>query len=159
MNDQLVCLGIDVSSTKIAIGGIREDGSIVYHAAALPLGRGARRLLTGLEATQTVLHPYRATAAVIVVEIPWASGSSSFALLSMAGVALAGAQRTCPGAIVTDCPTPTWKLESVGRGNATKADVMAHAHALGYTGVDQDVADAVCMAQCGWARWEHRSAA
>lgn len=159
MTDQLVCLGIDVSSTKIAVGAIREDGSIAYHAAALPLGAGARRLLTGLEATRAVLHPYRAVAAVIVVEIPWASGASSFALLSMAGVAMAAAQQACPGAVVTDCPTPTWKLESVGRGNATKQDVMVHAHALGYTGVDQDVADALCMAQCGWVRWEHRSAA
>jgi Holliday junction resolvasome RuvABC endonuclease subunit len=153
----VICLGIDVATTKLAIGGIREDGSVVYHVGALPVGTGSRRLLAGLDITHAMLHPYRIDAAVIVVEIPWARASSSFALLSMAGIAMAGAQQTCPGAVVIDAPTPSWKLGSVGHGNATKAEVLAHANAIGYEGIDQDCADAVCMAQFAWTRWDQRT--
>ena len=48
-------------------------------------------------------------------------------------------------------PVPTWKKHSVGKGNATKAEVMQWANAHGYEGNHQDAADAWCIAHAGRA--------
>lgn len=152
----MIWLGIDVSSRKLAIAGIRESGSITYHAIPIAAGTaGARRLREARDATWAVMGAYRDDGATVTVEIPWASskGGSSFVLLSIAAVALEASQAAIPGAVVMDVPTSSWKMESVGYGNASKDDVMRHAAGLGYAGADQDVADALCIAQCGMERW------
>lgn len=150
----MIALGIDVSTTKLAIAGVREDGSLTWHALPLnPDNRGARRLRAAREAGWAICDSYRKEASAVVVEIPWASGKSSFSLLAIAAVVMEAAQAAIPNAVVMDVPTPTWKLETVGHGNATKAEVMAHVRGLGYEGDDQDVADALAMAQCAGERW------
>jgi Holliday junction resolvasome RuvABC endonuclease subunit len=84
-------------------------------------------------------------------------GGSSFVLLSIAGVLMEAAQEAFPGAVVLDMPTQSWKRDSVGHGNASKAEVLEHAHGLGLIGNDQDVADALAMAQAGFESWARRT--
>lgn len=157
----MIALGVDVSTKRLAIAGLRADGSITSHALSLdPNRRGAHRLREARTTAWAVLDGYRLQeACAVVVEIPWAANKSSFALLSVAAVVLEAAQAALPGAVVMDVPTPTWKLETVGHGNATKAEVMGHVRGLGYEGEDQDVADALCMAQVAWNRWAKEVAA
>lgn len=137
--------GIDVSTSLIVLAGLDEHGDISHCCLALDTTlRGAHRFAAAREVMFSV--PQLNVDAVIV-EIPWAGNSSSFALLGLAAIAAEAIQVCNPGAIVMDVPTSTWKLESVGHGNATKGEVMDHAKGLGYTGDSQDVADALCMAQ------------
>lgn len=157
----MIALGVDVSTKKIAFSTIDDDGRIVPNVHIL-LGdhRGARRLCEARRIARTQARRY-SDLAVAVVEIPWARSGSSFALLSIAAVCLEAVQAEHPGAVVLDLPTQSWKLDSVGRGNASKDECMAYAHGLGMMGADQDVADATCMAQAAWYRWSKaiRSAA
>lgn len=154
----MVALGIDPSTQKIAVAGLHESGDVSHQTFRVPADlRGARRLrhiriLLEVELRQWSPVP------VVVVEIPWANpkkGGSSFALLASAAVLMEAAQAAHHGAVVLDMPTQSWKSDSVGSGNASKEQVMAHALGLGYDGADQDVADALCMAQSGWVRWHH----
>lgn len=158
----MIALGIDVSSTKIAIAGIRDNGRLSTHALPLIEGAvGARRLREVRDVCWAILSTYARDATCVCVEIPWASskGGSSFVLLSIAAVALEASQASMPGAVVMEVPTPSWKVETVGSGNATKDDVMAHVRGLGYDGQDQDVADALCLAQCARERWTRAAGA
>jgi Holliday junction resolvasome RuvABC endonuclease subunit len=151
----MIALGIDVSTRKLAIAGLREDGTITHHALSLdPDRRGARRLREARTTAWAVLDGYRLQdVCCVVVEIPWAANKSNFALLAIAGVVMEAAQAALPQAVILDVPTPSWKSETVGHGNATKLEVGDHAAGLGYDGSDQDVADALCMAQMAWDRW------
>jgi len=157
----MIALGIDVSTKKLAIAGLREDGSITHHVMMLdPDRRGARRLREARTTAWAVLDSYRLQeVCCVAVEIPWAANKSNFALLAIAGVAMEAAQAALPGAVILDVPTPTWKSETVGHGNATKLEVADHAAGLGYEGGDQDVADALCMAQLAWDRFAKEVAA
>lgn len=157
----MIALGIDVSTKKLAIAGLREDGSITHHVLMLdPNRRGAQRLREARTTAWAVLDGYRLQdVCAVVVEIPWAANKSSFALLSVAGVVMEAAQAALPNAVVLDVPTPTWKSETVGHGNATKLEVLDHVRGLGYGGADQDVADALCMAEVAWNRFKRAEAA
>jgi Holliday junction resolvasome RuvABC endonuclease subunit len=149
----VISLGADVSTTKIALAAIDEHGAITTCCVPVEDARGARRLMQ-VRAAATAAIPGRfPEIAVAAVEIPWAKGASSFALLSVAAVTLEAIQDAAPGAVVLDVPTSVWKLDSVGHGNASKAEVMEHARGLGLEGDDQDLADALCLAQGVWERW------
>lgn len=156
----MICLGIDPSSKRLAFAALKDDGDIAHHVVVIPDElRGAQRLHSIRRVTVESLQGY-GMPVVIVVEIPWANpkaGGSSFVLLSIAGVLMEAAQEACPYAVVLDMPTQVWKRDSVGNGNASKADVLTHAQALGMVGTDQDVADALCMAQAGWGAWSRRT--
>lgn len=150
----MIALGIDPSSRKIATVSLGEDGQITTRLLPVADERGARRLAFIRSALGVQLSQFK-DVAVIVVEVPWANPKmgSSFVLLSTAGVIMETAQAVHPGAVVLDVPTSSWKLDSVGKGNASKAEVLEHAQARGLDGDDQDLADALCMAECGWYRW------
>lgn len=149
----LTALGIDPSSKKIATAGLDEDGNITTRLLPVPAAlRGAQRLAYIRSALSVQLSQFR-DVAVIVVEIPWAHPRPSFVLLSIAGVILEAAQSTHPDVEVLGATTGEWKLATVGKGNASKADVLGHAHGRGYFGEDQDIADALAMAEMGWGRW------
>lgn len=151
----MLALGIDISTRKIAVVGITERGDLHTHAIGVPAGRtGAQRLCVMRTVLASSLKAERwQDTCVALVEIPWAAGSSSFALLSATGVVLETVQAQFPGAIVMDVPTPSWKRETVGHGMAPKQDCMTYAQGIGYDGTDQDLADAACMASAAWGRW------
>lgn len=153
----MIALGFDISTSKVAIAGITDQGDIQTHAVHVPAGHvGARRLCVLRSALASSLVASRwQDACIAVIEIPWAAGDSSFALLSATGVVMETVQHAFPGAVVMEVPTPSWKLETIGRGSAPKSDCMAYARIRGYDGDDQDIADALCMAACAWSRW-HR---
>jgi Holliday junction resolvasome RuvABC endonuclease subunit len=149
----MIALGADVSTKKIALAALRDDGTFKLHNIAVIDARGARRLMQVRAAVRVAVMGRFPETAVAAVEIPWAASASSFSLLAIAAVTLEAIQAAVPGAVVLDVPTQTWKKDSVGHGNASKADVLAHAQGLGYQGDDQDSADALCMAQGAWERW------
>lgn len=146
-------LGIDVSGPKLALGYYGADGNLDWATFACQR-RGPSRLVYWRQAIHDRPHLFDDVVTVIV-EIPWAAARSSWTLLSIAGVVVEACAATC-GAPVMEMSTGTWKKLSVGHGNAMKPQVLEHAQKLGYTGTDQDVADALCMAQAGWKRYEDR---
>lgn len=151
----LIALGCDISTRKIAIAGIRENGSIATHALALdPTARGARRLVAARETAFAVLKPYAGECAACIVENPLIR-KPNMQLLGVAFVVIEAAQAAMPGAVVMDAHVGTWKKEAFGDGfgGADKALVMAHAASLGYDGDDQDIADALAMADAAWGRF------
>lgn len=153
----MTALGIDPSTQKIAVSGLDESGEVSHQVFRVPDDVvGARRL----RYIRTLLHvelKQWQDVAVIVVEIPWAprARGTSFALLASAAVLMESAQAAHHGAVVLDLQTAVWKELSIGRGGASKEDVMAHALGLGLEVDDQDAADALCMAQAGWVKWWH----
>jgi Holliday junction resolvasome RuvABC endonuclease subunit len=150
------CLGIDPSSRRIAVAAITDTGDIGHHVQIIPDGhKGARRLHLIRRVMLDSLRAY-GRPEVVVVEVPW-SPRPSVVLHQISGVLLEVAQEAFPCAVVIDMPTQVWKRDSVGPGNASKAQVLAHAHGLGLIGNDQDVADALCMAQAGFEAWATRT--
>ena len=151
----MVSLGIDPSTQKIAVAGLDEDGSVSHQVFYVPGDvAGARRLRYIRQVLAVELRQWP-TVPVIVVEIPWSprSRGTSFSLLASAAVIMEAAQYAHHDAVVLDTPTASWKDDSIGDGRASKQDVMTHAIGLGLEVDDQDVADALCMAQAGWVRW------
>lgn len=149
----LTALGVDVSTNKIALVALDTEGDLkAYNVPVMPGQHGAVRLRQVRAAVRAALQGRFPTVHAAMVEIPWAKRGSSFALLSIAGVCLEAVQSVHHGAVVFDVPTQTWKLESVGHGNATKAQVAEHARGLGLLGDDQDQADACCLAQAALER-------
>lgn len=145
----MIALGVDVSTWKVAICGIREDGSLTKHP--VPLDRravGARRLLGARLAAFSVLGAYRNEACIVLVEEP-ARGD----IQRIACVVTEAAQAAIPGAVVMTARPNTWKLEALGYGAAKKPQIMEHARARGYEGDDQDIADAIGIADAAWGRW------
>ncbi len=158
----MISLGVDISTKKIAIAGIRrgvKGFTLVTRSLDLsPDARGARRLVGARMIAYASLGGHNTEAAIIVVEAP-INKAQNYELLAIANVVEEAAQSACQGAVVMSCPPATWKLAVLGRGNATKDDALAFAHGLGYVGDDDDIADALCLAQLGWNRWDTRRAA
>jgi Holliday junction resolvasome RuvABC endonuclease subunit len=149
----MVSLGIDISTRRIAIGGIRDDNTLVTKMLELnPAARGARRLVGARMTAHAALGAHAGEALVIVVERP-NHRSNGMALLGLAFCVIEAAQAACPGAIVMDCPPSTWKAQVLGHGHADKQAALAFAADLGHETNDDDVADALCLAEYGWARW------
>jgi len=150
----MIAIGIDLSVTKAAIGGVRADGNLATHTIALNPGlNGAHRLKELRATTRAVLGAYRAIGVAVLVEQP-----PNPTLRDMAAVAMEAAQAAIPGAVVMSIGPTGWKLESVGRGNATKPECLEFARALGYEGDDQDLAESLCMADVAWSRWKRAAA-
>lgn len=151
----MVSLGIDPSTAKVAVASLADTGAVDHDTYRIPSDvRGARRLRYIRQLLSVELRRFEQVA-VIVVEIPWSprSRGTSFSLMGSAAVLMEAAQCAHHGAVVLELPTQSWKADSVGNGNASKAEVMAHAIGLGLDVDDQDVADALCMAQAGWVAW------
>lgn len=150
----MIALGIDISTKKIAVAGIREDGSIVTKGFELdPKARGARRLVGARLTAYAALGEHDREAAIIVVENPRTRGGD-MGLLGTAFVVVEAAQAACTNVVVMDVYPASWKKAVLGYGRADKLDALRFAHGLGYVGGDDDIADALCIAQLGWMRWE-----
>jgi len=151
-------VGIDVSTANLAFCGIANNGDITTRVIPLdPSLRGGWRFSEAHRLAHIGLAQFSAVVAV-GVEIPWAV-RPSFDLLGVAAVASMAAQERLPSAVVMEMTTGSWKKESVGFGNASKADVMAHAQSRGLLLDDQDLADALCIAECMVGRWDTRTEA
>lgn len=151
----MIAIGCDVSTRKIAVAGIREDGSLVTRALELdPNARGARRLVGARMVAYAAFAPHVAECCACVVENPLVR-RADMRLVGVACVVIEAAQSAMPGAVVMDVHVGTWKREVLGdgHGGAPKSEVMAHARGLGYQGDDQDIADALALATCAWERW------
>jgi Holliday junction resolvasome RuvABC endonuclease subunit len=150
------CLGIDPSSVRIAVGALTDTGDIGHHVQIIPDGhKGARRLHLIRRVMLDSLRAY-GRPEVVVVEVPW-SPRPSVVLHQIAGVLLEVAQEAFPCAVVIDMPTQVWKKWSVGPGNCSHSEYLAHAQGLGMEGKDLDVAAALCMAQAGFEAWATRT--
>jgi hypothetical protein len=137
------CLGIDPSSVRIAVGALTDTGDIGHHVQIIPDGhKGARRL-----------HLIRR----VMLDSLRAYGRPEVVLHQIAGVLLEVAQEAFPCAVVIDMPTQVWKKWSVGPGNCSHSEYLAHAQGLGMEGKDLDVAAALCMAQAGFEAWATRT--
>jgi Holliday junction resolvasome RuvABC endonuclease subunit len=151
----VTCLGIDPSSRRIAVAALKDNGDIAHHVQVIPNLRGARRLHLIRRVMVESLQGY-GNPSCVVVEIPWGR-TNSFVLHSIAGVLMEAAQEAFPHAVVLDMPTQVWKRESVGKGNASIPEYVAHAQGLGMVGDDIDVAAALCMAQAAFESWARRT--
>jgi hypothetical protein len=153
----LIALGVDVSTRALAIAGIRDDDrrSIVTRKLELnPKARGARRLVAARTVAHAALGGHATEACVIAIEVPIIGGrANNKELLAVAYVVVEAAQAACPNAIVMDVPLSTWRKHVLGHGNADKAAALAYGTELGYTDGDDDVAEALCVAEYGWGRW------
>jgi hypothetical protein len=145
----LLYIGVDVATTKLAFASINSTGELSDRVIQLVAGvRGARRDMGAAIATRRLLAPVDAmgngTIACIGVEVPVGQGTE---LPGLGRVVAAAAQEAVPAATVFHVNVGTWKKSTVGAGNATKDMVARHAAELGYVGDDQDVADALCVAE------------
>lgn len=152
----MIALGCDVSTKRLAICGIRDDPqrSIVTHALDLdPKARGARRLAAARTIAYGVLGAYTREACVIAVEEPFGRGRGGRELRGIAYVVLEAAQASCPNAAVMDVALGTWRSAVLGDGHAGKTEAFDHAAGLGYLGDDDDLAEALSVAEYAWQRW------
>lgn len=171
MSDRV--LGIDPAGGKIALAHVDEDGFYLKHwVLTTKAASGPQRLAWWRKVILAGRHEFFEDVVCVVVEVPWFGGNkSSWTLLSTAAVAV----EACAAATqvpVFDLTTGTWKKQSVGHGNAGKAETLRQAKGLGMP-LDcpschgegksceskhdaHDVADALCMAQTG-ARMYARS--
>lgn len=149
----MIALGIDVSTKKIAIAGIRDNDTIVTKALELnPKARGARRLVGARLVARAALSGHASEACMVVVENPM-HARPNMGTLGIAFVVIEAAQAACPNAVVMDCPPSTWRKSVLGHGRADKDDALRYVKRYGYLGNDDDIAEALCLAQLGWDRW------
>ena len=143
--------GIDVGSHAVHIAGLADDGSQLW-TREVSIGhkrfRDGQRLYTLRTAVYRTIEEIRpmtpATAAI--VELPVGTFPNPSLMMS-AGAVLDALWDTHEVATLTLNPT-SWKKELLGRGNASKEDIMAYAkRELGYRGLIQDEADALCLAE------------
>lgn len=162
-------VGVDVSTKKLAFAGISDNGDIVTNVEGIDDKlRGGQRLalaralaIVGFCVMEDEAEERGEAVGAVGVEIPWApKGRSSFSLLAVAGVTLEAASAFNLDAVVMEMTTGEWKRESVGHGNATKLEVMTHALNRGLpVNHDQDLADALCIAEAMVGRYDKAVAA
>lgn len=146
-------VGIDVSTKRLAFATVTADGGAgrMRVADIESSDRGARRLARARACAFSMTRQFP-DAYVYAVEVPFTK-HQSFALMGIAAVVLEAVQAAVPDAVVLEVSTGVWKKSTVGFGNATKDHVMGHAHDLGYAGDDQDLADALCIAEFAHEAW------
>jgi hypothetical protein len=157
----ITAIGIDPAVSKpTAIASLDGSGEIRTRLLNGHGNVGARRLHMIRSVALPILRTW-SDVAVITVETPMAvrgQQAGMISLLQCQGVLLEAAQHAHPGAVVLDSPPPTWKKWSVGSGNASKAEYIAHAQGLGLDSDDEDLAAAVCLAQSGLERFLRETA-
>lgn len=138
-------VGIDPASRAAGLATMREDGSLQHTTILVRATELPDRLVELRARVRTWLTPVADVGAwCCVIEQPGVRFATP-TLLAAYGVCVEAARS------VLRCPVMTpssaqWKKLALGNGAAKKHDVMAAAHLLGYTGGDQDAADAICMA-------------
>lgn len=147
----MIAVGVDVSSKKLAFASVDTDGPHKVSVWPLTEKEPARLFAQARSVAMATTRRFPG-AYIFAVEIPY-TPHQNFKLMGVAAVVVEAIQSSCPGAVVLDVSTGAWKKETVGFGNATKDHVLAHARAQGYEGDDQDVADALCVAEYAREVW------
>ena len=152
-------LALDVSLN--ATGIVYVDGRIDCLRPPKAL-RGGDRLLWWSTTWAVTLQDARPDR--IVIEQPFAGkirGDSTAKLQQAYGVLLAEIARNCPNAVVTWVPPATLKKAATGKGNASKAEMIAAANELWWRSAndiitDDNEADAWLLWACCGAGEFHR---
>jgi Holliday junction resolvasome RuvABC endonuclease subunit len=148
--------GIDGKSTKLAIGwdGAERGSESWLFPTGLHDGERLAAIYQAARFEASVLAERYPPAYVFYEEVVLYSQRPAPILYQACGVIVAAvyeALRYVHPFPVTVAPIPTsdWKRRSVGHGHAKKDDVLLWARRDGYTGQDQDEADAWCIAVAG----------
>lgn len=146
----MIAWGVDVSTKRIAIGGVDGDDRIFSTSLDVdPTLRGAQRLVAVRRAAQQagwrLSQMMAGQPRAILVEDPTFGGRSNPPLIQAFGVTLEAMafDYVCP---VLEIPVGTWKKEVLGKGNAMKDAIWTHAVQAGGHPANQDEADAICVA-------------
>jgi hypothetical protein len=151
-------LGIDVSTTKLALAWIATDDTISWHTHTIsPSVDPSRRLVYWRSYLHSHAEAFLDDVVTVAVEIPWAVRPSFF-LLGTAAVCVE-ALTACLRAPVLTLTAGEWKSRCGLSGAATKAQTACFAEGLGYGAGDGDVADALGIAYAGRLLWERSVAA
>lgn len=148
-------IGIDPATAKpVALATFDTEGNVTTRKLVLTgKANGALRLMV-LRSTLLPVLKRLDDVAVIVVEAPFGPQSEGLTnLVQCQGVLLECAQYAHPGAVVLDLNPGSWKKNSVGNGNASKAQYIEHAQGLGVDSDDEDLCAAACMAEAGLHLW------
>lgn len=138
-------IGIDPGSRIAGLASLTETGDLKTQTIH-PTGHPEDRLVQLRRLTrQWLTFAADEGAFCVVVEQPGTRYGGA-TLLAAYGVMVEAARSMLPDTPLMALPSARWKLLALGRGNAKKADVMAGARLLGYTGASQDAADATVMA-------------
>lgn len=150
-----VVWGIDVGTKRIAFGTTNGRSESVEIAR----GKGGERLY---DARTKTWHMARELAAdepplCVFMEAPAGNPRPHPSLIQMCGVATEAIYAALANVYrhpvtVFEIPVASWKKLALGRGNATKGDVMEWAEAAGLRPANQDEADALAIAQAGFLR-------
>lgn len=143
-------LGVDPGSRVLGLAIIDEHGVLFTEAVALVLDNWPASLQRAYDTARL----WARRGVVVVPEQP--SGKHvPVKLWEILGAFKAGC---CDAAWVhPGMPVSSWKLASVGKGNASKAEVAEWvAREYGFRSASQDVLDAVAIAHAGAAWWATR---
>ena len=149
--------GVDVSTRRVAFAAVREGAAPDFTVAQFPAcwqpagawDPGRVDMMAQLVVAVSAKFAKRTgTPDVVVVETPTGRHPKP-RLWFAAGATLVGLMEFAP--FVSTIPVATWKKHSVGRGNATKPEILAWAQAHGLPNRDQDLADALGVAVGGRA--------
>lgn len=144
--------GIDVSTLQTDVATVRRDGRWETHVWDWPKSPGAERLdwirRSVVLAADRLALEYPPMA--VFIEQPMGRHPSPPLVMAAGAVAGAvyGALRDVYAhpVMVEFANISDWKKEAVGHSNASKEQVLRWARSLGYTGLEQDPADALGVA-------------
>lgn len=149
------CWGVDPSTQRVSIAWANVDGWRGVETRSFnPALRDGQRLDHIYAETYRLgseLVELRPSPELVLVEQPFGNNVPPVSYLAMGVIMLAAVRAT--GATVRSVPPPTWKRAALGKGNATKDEVLAWARSMaGYTGELYDESDALGIAEAALRR-------
>lgn len=138
-------LGFDPSSRQVGMAALHENGDL-RHQALHATGDVADRFVWLRGEIRSWVAPYADMGVMCVVIEDPATHLAGSTLRASLGVVLEAVRSMLPNTAVHVLKSTEVKRRALGNGAGKKADLMAGARLLGYTGASQDVADAVCCA-------------
>lgn len=151
--------GVDVAVSRLAFAFAPENGGAIEVETLVTRCDATEGERLGLLDRQVRIYARQAAGAyppaVVWVEQP--SGRFRNLALVYATGALQAALAEALGCPVWTVPSSAWKLRTVGRGNASKAQVAAWVAARSSTSASQDEADAYAIAAAGRAMVQAQS--
>jgi len=138
-------IGVDPSSQRVGLAALHENGDLAHHQLHAT-GDVADRFVWLRAEIRGWLAPYADTGVMCAVIEDPATHQAGSTLRASLGVVLEATRSMLPNTAVHVLKSTQIKRLALGNGAGKKADLMAGARLLGYTGASQDVADAVCCA-------------
>lgn len=145
----MIVWGADVSTKGMALAIVGGENPLTLTIPFADKARGAKRLADAHVRLHQWLPDYLrwGDPDAVFVEQPFGKFPKA-SLEQMVGVVLCAFGQVVSAPVV-ELPVARWKALSVGKGNATKAEVLDWAHSLGYRGASEDEADALGVAVAG----------